>query len=244
MLQALSDRGLLRERNEDAAAALTLPDGSLLLAVADGLGGLPAGEVASRTALDALAERLRAQPPPDPVEGLHEAFEEANRQVRAQQHGPHARMATTLVAALVRGDEAWLANVGDSRGYLVALDGGAVRQLTEDHSWVEEQIRAGLLDPDDSLAALNRHVITRAIGLDERAGTDTYGPIALPDPCLLLLSSDGLHGVLDDEAIGRVIAAPGHEYASELIDAVLERGAPDNVSVALYVHRGYGEVAA
>ncbi len=244
MLQALSDRGLLRERNEDAAAALTLPDGSLLLAVADGLGGLPAGEVASRTALDALVERLRAQPPPDPVEGLHEAFEEANRQVRAQQHGPHARMATTLVAALVRDGQAWLANVGDSRGYLVALDGGAVRQLTEDHSWVEEQIRAGLLDPDDSLAALNRHVITRAIGLDERAGTDTYGPIALPDPCLLLLSSDGLHGVLDDEAIGRVIAAPGHEYASELIDAVLERGAPDNVSVALYVHRGYGEVAA
>ena len=244
MLQALSDRGLLRERNEDATAALTLPDGSRLLAVADGLGGLPGGEVASRTALDTLVERLRAQPPPDPVEGLHEAFEEANRQVRAQQHGARARMGTTLVAALVRGSQAWLANVGDSRGYLVALDGGAAQRLTEDHSWVEEQIRAGLLDPDDSLAALNRHVITRAIGLDERAGTDTYGPIALPDRCLLLLSSDGLHGVLDDDAIGRVVAESGSEYASELIEAVLDRGAPDNVSVALYVHRGNGEVAS
>ena len=248
MLQALSDRGLLRERNEDAAAALTLTDGSLLLAVADGLGGLPGGEVASRTALDALVEQLQAQPPPDPAAGLREAFEEANRQVRALQHGPRARMGTTLVAALVRGSQAWLANVGDSRGYLVALDGGAVQRLTEDHSWVEEQVRAGLLDPDDPLAALNRHVITRAIGLDERAGTDLYGPLALPDSCLLLLSSDGLHGVLDDEAIGRavarVVAEPGGDYAAELIDAVLNRGAPDNVSVALLLHGEGGEAAS
>ena len=244
MLQAISDRGLLRERNEDAAAALALPDGSLLLAVADGLGGLPGGDVASRTALDALVERLRAQPPRDAAAGLRDAFEEANRQVRAQQHGPRARMGTTLVAALVRDGTAWLANVGDSRGYLVPLDGGAVQRLTEDHSWVEEQVRAGLLDPDDSLAALNRHVITRAIGLDDRAGTDVTGPVALLDRRLLLLSSDGLHGVLDDDAIGRVVAESGSEYASELIEAVLDRGAPDNVSVALYVHRGDGEVAA
>ncbi len=240
MLQARSDRGLLRERNEDAAAALTLPDGSLLLAVADGLGGHPGGAVASHAALDALVERLRAQPPTDPAIGLREAFEEANRAVRAGQQGAHARMGTTLVAALVRGSQAWTANVGDSRGYLVPLDGGAARQLTEDHSWVEEQIRAGLLEPDDPLAALNRHVITRAIGLDDHAGADLTGPIALPDPCLLLLSSDGLHGVLDDEQIGRVVAESGGDYASELIDAVLERGAPDNVAVALYVHRGGG----
>ena len=157
-------------------------------------------------------------------------------------------MGTTLVAALVRDSQAWLANVGDSRGYLVALDSGALQRLTEDHSWVEEQVRAGLLDPDDPLAALNRHVITRAIGLDERAGTDLYGPIALPGSCLLLLSSDGLHGVLDDEAIGRVIARvvaePGGDYAGSLIDAVLDRGAPDNVSVALLLHGEGGEAAS
>ena len=236
MLQARSDRGLLRERNEDAATALTLPDGSLLLAVADGLGGHPGGELASRTALDALVERLRAQPPTDPAAGLRDAFEEANRAVRAQQQGAHARMGTTLVAALVRGGQAWTANVGDSRAYLVPLDGGAARRLTEDHSWVEEQVRAGLLEPDDPLAALNRHVITRAIGLDERAGTDVTGPLALPERRLLLLSSDGLHGVLDDEEIARVAAGSGGDYAADLIDAVLDRGAPDNVTVALYVH--------
>ncbi|MYB40625.1 MAG: serine/threonine-protein phosphatase [Chloroflexi bacterium] len=237
MLQARSDRGLLRERNEDTAASLALPDGSLLLAVADGLGGHPGGEVASHAALDALIERLRAQPPADPAAALRDAFEEANRAVRARQQGANARMGTTLVAALVRGSEAWTANIGDSRAYLVPLDGGAARRLTEDHSWVEEQIRAGLLEPDDPLAALNRHVITRAIGLEERAGTDVTGPIELPDPCLLLLSSDGLHGVLDDAEIGRVVTESGGDYASELSDAVLERGAPDNVAVALYVHR-------
>lgn len=240
MLQARSDRGLLRERNEDAAAALTLPGGSLLLAVADGLGGHVGGEVASHTALDALVERLRAQPPTDPAAGLRDAFEEANRAVRAQQQGAHARMGTTLVAALVRGEQAWTANVGDSRAYFVPLEGGAAQRLTEDHSWVEERIRAGLIEPDDPLAALNRHVITRAIGLDEHACMDFHGPINLPDSCLLLLSSDGLHGVLGDEEIGGVVAASDGDYAADLVGAVLDRGAPDNVSVALYVHRRGG----
>ncbi len=241
MLQARSDRGLLRERNEDAAAALALPDGSLLLAVADGLGGHAGGAVASRTALDALVERLRARPPSDPAAGLRAAFEEANHAVRDRQQGAHARMCTTLVAALVRGSRAWTANVGDSRAYLVPLAGGAALRLTEDHSWVEEQVRAGLLEPDDPLTALNRYVITRAIGLREEAGTDVTGPIALPDRCVLLLSSDGLYGVLDNEEIGRVVAESADDYASELIDAVLERGAPDNVAVALYVHEVSGK---
>ena len=244
MLQALSDRGLLRERNEDAAAALALPDGSLLLAVADGLGGHPGGAVASHAALDALVERLQAQPPADPAAGLRDAFEEANREVRARQQGAHARMGTTLVAALVRGSQGWTANVGDSRAYLVPLDDGAARRLTEDHSWVEEQIRSGRLEPDDPLAALNRHVITRAIGLEERAGTDVTGPIDLPDPSLLLVASDGLHGVLDDEEIAAVVAASGGDHAADLLDAVLDRGAPDNVAVALYVHRLGVDVAS
>ena len=180
MLQAISDRGLLRERNEDAAAALTLPDGSLLLAVADGLGGLPGGEVASRTALDTLVERLQAQPTPDPAAGLREAFEEANRQVRAPRSTDRgrgwARRSSPRSCAARRPGLRTSATVA---AYLVALDGAAIpalpQRLTEDHSWVEEQVRAGLLDPDDPLAALNRHVITRAIGLDERAGTDLYG---------------------------------------------------------------------
>ena len=96
----------------------------------------------------------------------------------------------------MREGTAWVANIGDSRAYLVA--DGAARQLTLDHSWVEEGIRAGELAPDDPLVALNRHVITRAIGLDAHAAVDVFGPLDLLPGSVLLLCTDGLHGVLDD----------------------------------------------
>ena len=167
--------------------------------------------------------------PPDAV--LRRAFAAANDAVRSGQRGALARMATTLVAALARGGEAWVANLGDSRAYLVA--GGEARQLTLDHSWVEESIRAGTLAPGDPLAALNRHVITRAIGLDAGADADVFGPIALPADGVLLLCTDGLHGVLDDQAIADLVAASAGDRARDLIDAVIALGAPDNVAVAL-----------
>ena len=232
MLRALTDIGRVRATNQDAALAERLPGGLDLLAVADGVGGLPGGEVASRTAIDALAASLRAAGIGEPPEAeLLRAFGDANDAVRAGQRGDLARMATTLVAALARGGEAWVANLGDSRAYLVA--GGEARQLTLDHSWVEEAIRAGDLAPDDPLAALNRHVITRAVGLDAEVGADVFGPIALPTGGVLLLCTDGLHGVLDDRAIADLVAASGGDLARDLVDAVLALGAPDNVAVAL-----------
>ena len=152
MLQARTDQGLVRESNQDVAAATPLRDGSQLLVVADGVGGEAGGGGASLTALDAVLELLTEQPPIDPEAALRDAFAAANRQVRALRSGAHARMSTTLVAALVRGSTAWLANVGDSRGYLVTSHGA--KRLTQDHSWVEEQIRAGLLKPDDPAATI------------------------------------------------------------------------------------------
>lgn len=239
LLQARTDRGLARERNEDEAAALALPGGWRLLAVADGLGGHPGGEVASRTAIGALAARLRASPPArggDPAAALRDAFGEANRRVRALRRGPRARMATTLAAALARGPRAWVAHLGDSRAYLAA--DGEARRLTGDHSWVEERVRAGLLAPDDPLAAARRHLVTRAIGLDARADADVRGPIALPGRCALLLCSDGLHGAIGDGAIGRALAAPDGGSADALVAAALAASGPDNVAVALLVRGG------
>ena len=239
LLQARTDRGLARERNEDEAAALVLPGGWRLLAVADGLGGHPGGEVASRTAIGALAARLRAAPPGpgrDPATVLRDAFGEANRRVRALRRGPRARMATTLAAALARGERAWVAHLGDSRAYLAA--GGEARRLTADHSWVEERVRAGLLAPDDPLAAARRHLITRAIGLEERAAADLRGPIALPGRCVLLLCSDGLHGAISAGAIVRALAGADGDPAGALIAAALSAGGPDNVAVALLVRGG------
>ena len=238
MLQARTEQGLVRESNEDVAAATLLPDGSALLVVADGVGGYPGGEVASLTALDSVLGQLRAQPPIDPEAGLRDAFEEAHVRVQALQTGAHAWMSTTLVVALVRGARAWLGNVGDSRGYLVTSEGA--QRLTRDHSWVEEQIRAGRLRADDPAALEQRNLITRSVGGDDRVDADVYGPIELPDPSVLLLSTDGLHGVLDDEAIAKVVAESGGSYLDDLVEAVLAAGAPDNVGIALLFHHTSG----
>ena len=140
-MQSRTHPGLVRSNNEDVALAEVLPHGARLLAVADGVGGTRGGEIASAAAMEALAEQLREQATDDPAEALRAAFQLANARVREARAGrPElASMSTTLVAALVRDGEAWLANVGDSRAYLVR-DSRAER-LTEDHSWVDEQIR-------------------------------------------------------------------------------------------------------
>ena len=231
MLQAHTDIGLVRATNQDIAIAEELRDGRSLLVVADGVGGLPGGEVASRTAVDTLAEALRTAGGDPPDAALRLAFAAANDAVRAGQRGDLARMSTTLVAAVVREGAAWVANIGDSRAYLVA--NGEARQVTLDHSWVEEGIRSGELAPDDPLVALNRHVITRAIGLDASAEVDVFGPLDVPPGGVLLLCTDGLHGVLDDRAIAAVVAASEGNYARDLVDVVLAAGAPDNVAVAV-----------
>jgi protein phosphatase len=231
MLQARSDVGLEREANEDVALAEDLPGGGSLLAVADGVGGYAGGEVASRAAVNALAAVLRNAPGDSPEAALRRAFAAATREVRARQLGGRARMSTTLVAAVVRDGIAWVGNVGDSRAYLVA--DGRARQLTLDHSWVAESIRAGRLTEDDPAALLNRNLITRSIGSETDVEVDVFGPLELPSGALLLLCSDGLHGVLDDERIAEVLAASTGDYAGDLVDAVIESGAPDNVAVAL-----------
>ena len=231
MLQALTHIGLVRAANQDVALAEELPDGRALLVVADGVGGIPGGDVASRTAVDALADVLRSSSDEPPKPALRRAFAAANAAVRAGQRGALDRMSTTLVAALVQDGTAWVANIGDSRAYLVA--DGAARQLTLDHSWVEEGIRSGELAPDDPLVALSRHVITRAIGLEADANVDVFGPIEVPAGGVLLLCTDGLHGVLDDEAIAAVVSASEAEVAQSFVDVVLAAGAPDNIAIAL-----------
>ena len=246
MLQARTDRGLARESNEDAAFAEALSSGASLLAVADGVGGYPGGEVASQAAVEASEAVLHADSLEDPEAALRDAFAEAIRRVRALQQGALARMSTTLVAAVVRDGEAsaeasaeaWIANVGDSRAYLVA--DGLARQLTLDHSWVAEQVRAGKLSEGDPAAILNRHLITRSIGSELEPEVDVFGPFALPPGSVLLLCSDGLHGVVEDGRIAEVVAASKRDYAGDLIAQVIARGAPDNVAVALLAQPAAG----
>ena len=141
-------------------------------------------------------------------------------------------MATTLVAALVRGHSAWLASVGDSRAYL--FHQGELTQRTQDHSWVAEQIRAGRLTEEEAEHSEFRNVITRAVGVADTVEPDKVGPISLPAGSLLLLCSDGLHRVVSDDEIAAVLASgTPQEMAERLIALANEAGGPDNISVAI-----------
>ena len=233
-MAARSDRGLKRPDNQDRALARELPEGSVLAAVADGVGGTGGGGIASAEAIQALLTHLSNSPGDDPAAALEQAFLIANQGVRARaEDRPEFQgMATTLVAALVRGDSAWVANVGDSRAYL--FHQGQLRQLTQDHSWVAEQVRAGRLSEEEAQRSDLRNIITRGIGVAETVQADVIGPVPLPADSLLLLCSDGLHRVLSDAEIAAVLSSGTPDsMAQRLIDLANEGGGPDNISVVI-----------
>jgi protein phosphatase len=141
-------------------------------------------------------------------------------------------MATTLVIALVRDGVAWVANVGDSRGYL--LREGAARQITEDHSLVAERVRAGRISPAQAAESPYRHFITRSIGGEEELEVDVFGPLTLQPGDRLLLCTDGLTETMTDEEFTPLALADDPEDAARaLVDEANRRGGPDNISVLL-----------
>lgn len=226
----LSDPGCVRANNEDYF--LIAPNLGLYI-VADGMGGEQAGECASRLAAETVADYMAAA---DRFadNALTAAFEEANRCVSAAAASAAELqgMGTTVVAALARGEDVRIASVGDSRVYL--FEDGALRPITEDQTWVHDVgRRLGL-----SEAALKvhpfRHVVTMAIGVSSPLQVRTYA-VRPKAGAVLLLCSDGLHGVIDDNHIAAVLA--GHkeleQCARGLIEAAREAGGPDNITVIL-----------
>jgi serine/threonine protein phosphatase PrpC len=234
-MAALTDRGLKRPTNQDAVLAQELPGESILLAVADGVGGIQGGETASAEAIEALLTELANAPDDDPTEALKRAFSVANERVRARavERPELEGMASTLVAALVRGNTAWVANAGDSRGYW--FHKAQLQQLTVDHTWVAEQLRAGRLTDEEAKSSSFRNVITRAIGIAEAVEPDIVGPITLPKGSLILLCSDGLYRMVSDTAIARVLeSGTPHSMAERLIGLANDAGGSDNISVVVF----------
>jgi protein phosphatase len=240
LYSARTDPGRQRDHNEDAVYAgerSVAPgeEAAYLFAVADGVGGHERGEWASQTALDILtAELPRGLQTLAPLDALVAAFQVANTTVwqgGASEH-PSARPATTLVVALVRAGNLWWAHVGDSRAYLVRQ--GRVQRLTQDHSWVEEQIRAGFMTREEAQLSERRHAITRSIGYDASIEADTGGPMPLRSGDIVILCSDGLHDqVADDELAGVVQQLLPDAAAERLVALGNERGGPDNISVVV-----------
>ncbi len=234
----LTDVGRVRTHNEDAI--LLEPP---LFAVADGLGGHEAGEVASNTAIDALVTSAPRRPD---AKALGRAVRTANRAVIQAAHDGLGRdgMGTTLTAAVVEGGRIAVAHVGDSRAYL--LHGGTLERITEDHSVVADMIRQGTLTEEQSRTHPNRSVITRALGTDNNMYPDTF-EVDAETGDRLLLCSDGLTGMLPDAEIAEILDTYRDPDVAVrmLVDRANEAGGHDNTSVVLVdIEAGRGGLAA
>jgi protein phosphatase len=230
---ALSDKGCVRSNNEDYC--LIEPDLGLYV-LADGMGGAKAGECASRLAVDTVAEMiLLAQSRDSQV--LIRAVEEANKRVLdASQSDPSLEgMGTTLVAALETGEGLSIASVGDSRAYL--LDDTGFRAITDDQTWVNEVGRPLGLDEESLKNHPMRHVLTMAIGASSPL-TVNYYSVDLNPGSIVMICSDGLHGVVENPQLEQILREGRNgvsleESCRRLIEAAKEAGGPDNVTTVL-----------
>jgi len=229
-----------RTHNEDSVRHC-VPDEPRILArkgilclVADGMGGHLAGEVASREAVDLVTRHYYGNPSHNVAASLERAVQAANATIGARADADRGRsgMGTTLVAAVVRGTEVFVANVGDSRAYHVGAKG--ISRITEDHSWVEEQVRAGFLTPDQARTHPHRNLVTRALGSRPEVDVDLYEGELEAGDCLVLCT-DGVSGQLLDSEIEDIVRtrAPG-EAARALVSLVSERGGRDDASVLVF----------
>lgn len=237
---AVSHAGEVRSSNQDFALAGELPGqpGWTLLVVADGVGGQARGEWASRMATETLVAGLTDLfNPADPSRSLTAGIAAANEAVFAGgSEDPGGRPATTLVCALVHGGRGWWANAGDSRIYVVR--GGTAQQLSADHSWVAEQVRAGRMTEDEAAKSSQRNIITRSIGFERDVRADG-GEVALRPGDRLLLCSDGVHGVVSRADLARFAGeGTAHDAAAALVAAARAAGAPDNATAVVGCWRG------
>jgi len=228
-----SDVGRVREGNEDSAFA-----GRTAFAVADGMGGHVAGEVASETALQPIREldTITFRNDKAARQALVDAIATANRTVveKAGSDPAFRGMGTTLTAAVVRDGKLHVAHVGDSRAYLLRRN-GELTQLTTDHTLVEQLIREGRLSREEAATHPQRSVITRAIGIEDDVQVDALPSLSLQPGDQVLLCSDGLTGPVSDAEITRVLmtVADGDAACQALIDAANAAGGPDNITVVL-----------
>lgn len=244
-VQVRTHTGRVRDINEDTVStvldwrlALDLHDDDLrsrghLFAVADGMGGHAAGEIASQLAIATLFRSYYGDEERAADGALAGAIAAANAALcqQAESNQEHAGLGTTLVAALLHGSDLIIAHVGDSRAYL--FRNGQLSQITHDHSWVAEQMTAGVLTSEEAARHPYRNVITRSLGPD-RDPTPAFFHLPIQPADKLLLCTDGLSNLITGAELASILAAyPADEAADILLERSLERGAPDNVTLAL-----------
>lgn len=239
-----TDVGREREHNEDSHGEFLLEDGSLVLVVADGMGGHEGGEVASQIAVEAIGHIARHSPALDPREKLHNGFLVAHQRVLSQaEKTGKSGMGTTAVAVYVRGGEAYVAHVGDSRLY--HLRDGVVAWMTSDHTRVQRMVSMGILSPSEAKNHPDANIVTRAIGHGVGADGTPLEPEVQAEPLLLqpgdvmVLCSDGVYDdVTDAEIVSIALEKSPEEATLALVALANARGGHDNITVTVL---RYGE---
>jgi serine/threonine protein phosphatase PrpC len=235
----LSHIGQVRQRNEDAIGYFEPGEprvrgkkGSIFI-VADGMGGHRGGEIASQLAVDTVVASYYASRESDPSLALDQAFKEANRVIIEKSRADVSLygMGTTCTVLVIREREAYVAHVGDSRGYL--LRDGNLTQLTEDHSLVGEMVRQGILTDEDARTHPRRNVITRSIGTHDDLSVDSLpAPLSLRDGDVFLLCTDGLTSLVGEKQVKAVLEGnPPRAACDALVDLANDHGGKDNVTV-------------
>ncbi len=237
-LYVISDRGRVRETNEDFAAAAKIA-GCGVFVLADGMGGAHAGEVASKTAgvliMEYIKKRLQKNMSPGKIFSmLRGAVNRANIDVytMAQTDKNLSGMGTTAEACVIAGNTAYVAHVGDSRVYKISPP-GKIYCVTRDHSLVEHMVEIGAISPEEAKTHPQRNVITRAVGTDKTVEADTYA-VSIKNGDRLLICSDGLTNMLTDGEILKLAASGScEESARKLVRDANSAGGYDNISVIL-----------
>ncbi len=233
---SLTDIGKKRKINQDFIYTAETPIGALpnLFLVADGMGGHKAGDYAARVAVDTIVEVAELSVPTDnPFDVFARAIEKANEVVhtKAATESALEGMGTTVVVASCIGNQLFIANVGDSRLYIVA---DKMIQVTRDHSLVEEMVRFGTITREEARNHPKKNIITRAVGVNSHVEPEFF-KVTLEEGDIILMCTDGLTNMLEDEEI-RMIIKKGRdlvEMSQNLVDEANNNGGKDNISVVL-----------
>lgn len=240
---AITDIGQKRKLNQDFIYLSETPVGNLpnVFIVADGMGGHNAGDYASRYAVEIVVEEISASLEKNPIKILGKAVEKANIMIRerAQSDVTLIGMGTTMVIATCIGQYLEVANVGDSRLYVI---NETIEQVTRDHSLVEEMVRMGGIDRASARNHPDKNIITRAIGARDTVETDFFN-LELKQGDMVLLCSDGLTNMVEDDEIHRILTGEGtlKKRVEELVRLANQNGGKDNIS-AIVIEPLSGEV--
>lgn len=234
---AMTDRGRKRSMNQDAVFYSTLPVGNLpnLFLVADGMGGHQAGDFASRFTIDTVVRLISEAPEKNAITLLNGNIRMVNEMLmlKAAEDARLTGMGTTLVAACLEGNVLYVANIGDSRLYVIRDEG--ISQITRDHSLVEELVRRGELERGSEAYLERKNIITRAIGAKSGVYPDFF-EVTIEAGDTILMCTDGLCNMVSDEEIREIVVDRDDikEVAADLIDAANNNGGQDNIGVVLF----------